>query len=210
MCRPWVVEKVDRVQKPLVGKLIGYARVSTADQSLRMQIDALERAGCWNIYKEHASASKGRKRPQLELALMDLRPSDTLIVHKLDRLARNLRELFLLLDRINEAGAGFRSLTEQIDLSTATGRLLLGVFGAFAQFAAELTSERTAGGIAALKARGYLYGPRPMLSDAKAAQLVKLASKKGANKSDLARRFGMTRASVNNYMKRAKARKVKR
>lgn len=200
------------MQKPLVGKLIGYARVSTADQSLRMQIDALERAGCWNIYKEHASASKRKKRPELELALMDLREGDTLVVHKLDRLTRNLRELFLILDRIHAAKAGFKSLTEQIDLSTSTGRLLLGVFGAFAQFAAELTAERTAGGIAALKARGYLYGPRPMLSDAKAKELVRLATKKGANKSELARQFGMTRASVVNYVKRAKLarKKVKR
>lgn len=197
-----------RVQKQTTaGKLIGYARVSTEDQNLRSQIDALEKVGCWNIYKEHVSASKGRKRPQLELALMDLRPGDTLIVHKLDRLSRRLRELFLILDQVHAKGAGFRSLTEEIDWSTPTGRLLLGVFGAVAQFVAEQTGERTAAGIAALKARGFAYGPKPMLSDAKAARLVKLATKKGANKSALARQFGMTRASVINYMKRAKARK---
>ena len=184
-----------------------YARVSTADQNLRMQKVGLEREGCWNIYEEHASVSKGRKRPQLELALLDLRPGDTLVVHKLDRLARNLRELFALLDRIHEQGAGFRSITENIDWSTPTGRLLLGVFGAVGQFVAEQTAERTAAGIAALKARGFAYGPKPMLSPAKAAQLVKLAKKKGANKTALARKFGMTRASVINYMKRAKARK---
>lgn len=189
------------------GKLIGYARVSTDDQNLRSQLDALEREGCWNIYKEHVSASKRRKRPQLELALMDLRPGDTLIVYKLDRLTRNLRELFLLLDRIHESGAGFRSITEHIDWSTSTGRLLLGVFGAVAQFVAEQTAERTSAGIASLRARGFAYGPKPMLTDARAARLVKLATKKGANKSALARKFGMTRASVSNYIKRAKARK---
>jgi DNA invertase Pin-like site-specific DNA recombinase len=129
------------------------------------------------------------------------------VVYKLDRLTRSLRELFLILDRIHAAGAGFRSLTEQIDWSTSTGRLLLGVFGAVAQFVAEQTAERTKAGIASLKARGYSYGPKPMLSPAKAALLVKLAKKPGANKTALARRFGMTRASVINYMKRAKARK---
>mgnify|MGYP001597196568 CR=1 FL=1 len=195
------------MQKQTTGKIIGYARVSTADQNLRLQIDALEREGCWNIYKEHASASKGRKRKELELALIDLRPGDTLVVHKLDRLARNLRELFAILDRIHAQGAGFRSITEGIDWSTPTGRLLLSVFGAVGQFTAELTAERTAGGIAALKAAGFAYGPKPMLSKGKAAQLVRLARKKGANKAALARKFGMTRASVNNYMKRAKARK---
>lgn len=196
------------MQKPAAtGKIIGYARVSTADQNLRLQKDALEREGCWNIYEEHASASKGRKRPQLELALIDLRPGDTLVVYKLDRLARNLRELFAILDRIHESGAGFRSITENIDWSTPTGRLLLGVFGAVGQFVAEQTAERTAAGIAALKARGFAYGPKPMLSPAKAARMVKLATKKGANKSAIARQFGMTRASVVNYIKRAKARK---
>lgn len=193
-----------------MGKLIGYARVSTKDQELRMQLLDLERAGCWNIYKEHASASKRRKRPELELALMDLRPGDTLIVWKLDRLARNMRELYSILDRINAAGAGFKSLKENIDLATPLGRLLLGVFGSLAQFEAELTAERTAAGIKALKAQGYDYGPKPMLSPKRAEQLVKLAKKPGANKSELGRRFGMTRASVVNYIKRAAARKAKR
>jgi DNA invertase Pin-like site-specific DNA recombinase len=190
----------------LTGKLIGYARVSTHDQKLRLQLDALEEAGCWNVYQEHASASKRRKRPQLELALTDLRPGDTLIVWKLDRLTRNLRELFLILDRIHEAGAGFKSLTEQIDLSTATGRLLLGMFGAFAQFAAELTAERTGAGIRAIQARGLQYGAKPMLSDAKAAQLVKMR-KSGATIAETADKFKVSTGTVRNYMLRAKGRK---
>ena len=188
------------------GKLIGYARVSTADQKLRMQLDELERAGCWNIYQEHASASKRRKRPQLELALMDLRPGDTLIVWKLDRLTRNLRELFLILDRIHEAGAGFKSLTEQIDLSTATGRLLLGMFGAFAQFAAELTSERTARGIEALQDRGFMYGAQPKLNAKQAALLLKLR-KSGWSYPRLAKRFKFSTATARNYVLRSKAKK---
>jgi DNA invertase Pin-like site-specific DNA recombinase len=188
------------------GKLIGYARVSTQDQKLRLQLDALEEAGCWNVYQEHASASKRRKRPQLELALMDLRPGDTLIVWKLDRLTRNLRELFLILDRIHEAGAGFKSLTEQIDLSTATGRLLLGMFGAFAQFAAELTAERTGAGIRAIQARGLQYGAQPKLSEAKRAALLKMR-KSGASRAATARKFKVSPGTVRNYELRAKRRK---
>lgn len=195
------------------GKLIGYARVSTKEQELRMQLDDLERAGCWNIYKEHASASKGRKRPELELALLDLRPGDTLVVWKLDRLTRNLRELFQILDRIHEAGAGFKSLTEQIDLSTATGRLLLGMFGAFAQFAAELTAERTGRGIRAIQERGLAYGAQPKLSKAQVSQIKKLRRKRRPRNRKgrrahrewtierLAKRYRVSSATINNYLK---------
>lgn len=194
------------VDAKVAGKLIGYARVSTKEQELRMQLDDLKKAGCWNIYEEHASASKGRKRPQLELALMDLRPGDTLIVWKLDRLARNMRELYHLLDRIYAAGAGFKSLKENIDLATPLGRLLLGVFGSLAQFEAELTAERTSAGIKAIQARGLQYGATPKLSAAKAAQLVKMR-KSGATAAEVAKRFKVSLGSVRNYMLRAKRRK---
>lgn len=195
------------------GLLIGYARVSTKDQNLRMQIDELERVGCHNIWQEHASASKGRKRPKLELALIDLRPGDTLVVWKLDRLTRNLRELFLILDRVHEAGAGFMSLTEQIDLSTATGRLLLGMFGAFAQFAAELTAERTARGIKALQDRGFMYGAEPKLSQVQAARLVRLrkADKMKWSFPRLAEEFNVSTATARNYwMRSRRKRRLKR
>lgn len=188
------------------GKIIGYARVSTKDQRLRMQLDDLQKAGCWNIYQEHASASKRRKRPQLELALLDLRPGDTLVVWKLDRLARNLPELFQILERVSAAGAGFRSLTEQIDLDTAIGRLLLALFGGIAQFAAELTGERTARGIKALKDRGFMYGAQPKLSPRQAASLVR-KRKAGATVASLAEEFEISTASVNNYLNRAKRRR---
>lgn len=185
------------------GKLIGYARVSTEDQELRLQIDALERAGCWNIYKEHKSATRG-KRPELELAIIDLRPGDVLVVWKLDRLGRNMRQLYAILDRIHDAGASFKSLTEGIDFTTPTGELMFGMLGHFAQFEAAMTAKRTAAGIKALQERGFAYGAKMKLSDAKAAQLVRLR-KKGLTKAVLARRFGISPASVSNYLKRAKA-----
>jgi DNA invertase Pin-like site-specific DNA recombinase len=185
------------------GKLIGYARVSTRDQELRLQLDDLKRAGCWNIYQEHASASKGRKRPELEMALNDLHPGDTLVVWKLDRLARNMRELLNLLDRIHSCGAGFKSLKENIDLATPVGRMMLGVFGALAQFEAEITAERTKAGIKAIQDRGLQYGATPKLSAAKAAALVKMR-KGGATIADTARHFKVSPGSVRNYMLRAK------
>jgi DNA invertase Pin-like site-specific DNA recombinase len=196
------------VQKKTTGKLIGYARVSTEDQELRLQLDALEKAGCWNVYKEYASASKGRRRQELDLALLDLRPGDVFIVWKLDRLARNMRQLYAIVDRIHAAGASFKSLTEGIDFSTPTGELMFGMLGHFAQFEAAMTAKRTAAGIKALKDRGFSYGAKPKLSAKRAALLVKLR-KKGLNKSELARRFKVSPATVSNYVKRAMRRKPK-
>ena len=179
--------------------------MSTEDQELRLQLDALEKAGCWNIYKEHKSATRG-KRPQLELALMDLRPGDVLVVWKLDRLGRNMRQLYAILDRVHAEGASFKSLTEGIDMTTPTGELMFGMLGHFAQFEAAMTAKRTAAGIKALQDRGFMYGAKPKLSDAKAAQLVKLR-KTGLSKAVLAKRFGISPASVTNYINRANARR---
>ena len=172
-----------------------------------MQLDALEKVGCWNIYHEKASAFRpGRKRPQLELALMDLRPEDTLVVWRLDRLGRNMHENIKLLERIHQTGAGFMSITEQIDMTTPIGRLMFHVVGAFAQFESDSTAQRTAAGIKAIQARGLSYGAKPKLSPTKAAQLVKMR-KAGAKVAALAQKFGISTASVNNYMKRAKVRR---
>ncbi len=194
-------------QKP-TGRLIGYARVSTEDQELRLQIDALEREGCWNIYREHRSATRG-PRTQLELALIDIRPGDVFVVWKLDRLARNMRQLYAIVDRIHAAGATFKSLTEGIDFSTPTGELMFGMLGHFAQFEEAMTAKRTAAGIKALKDRGFSYGAKPKLSPKRAALLVKLR-KKGLSKADLARRFKISPGSVTNYVKRSVRRKPKK
>ena len=196
------------MQKPIAGKKIGYARVSTEDQELRLQIDALEKAGCWNIYKEHKSATRG-PRTQLELALIDLRPGDVFVVWKLDRLARNMRQLYALVDRIHASGASFMSLTEGIDFTSPAGELMFSMLGAFAQFEAAMTAKRTAAGIKALKDRGFSYGAQPKLSAAKARRmLAELGA--GAQKAALARKYGISPASVTNYAKRAKLRRKAR
>ena len=140
------------------GEFIGYARVSTEEQSLRLQTDALKAAGCLNIYEEKISGSGKKSRPQLDLAIKDLRPSDTLLVWRIDRLARSGRELYNRLEQIEQAGAGFKSLQEGFDFSTSTGRFVLGILGLVAELERQMTIERTKAGMAALKARGYTLG----------------------------------------------------
>lgn len=197
-----IVEKRDlRVghnQPP--GKLIGYARVSTEDQDLRLQRDALQAAGYWNIYEEKRSASKG-KRPQLDLAILDLRPGDTLVVWKLDRLVRNARGLYELLDRIHDAGANFRSLQEQFDFTTPMGQFVLGILGLVAQLEAQMTAHRTSAGIAALKAHGGSYGAKRKLTRAQ-HKAVKAYHRAGMSKAAIGRKIKMSPVSVANYIKR--------
>lgn len=184
------------------GKLIGYARVSTDDQELRLQTDALTKAGCWNIWEEKRSATRG-KRPKLELALIDLRPGDTLVVWRLDRLVRNMRELYALMDRIHQAGANFKSLTEQFDFTTPMGEFVLGILGLCAQLEARTTAQRTAAGIKAIQERGIKYGAPPKLSEAKAKRLI-AERKAGKEVAALAAKYGVSTTTVNNYVKRSR------
>ncbi len=193
------------MKKQETGKLIGYARVSTEDQDLRLQTDALEKAGCHNIWQEKRSATRG-KRPQLELALIDLRPGDTLVVWKLDRLVRNARQLYDLLERIHKAGANFKSLQEQFDFTTPWGKFILGILALVAELEAQMTAHRTSAGIKALQDRGFRYGREPLLSEKKAAELVALrkADPKRWTKVALAEKFKISAASVTNYVNRAR------
>lgn len=139
------------------GELIGYARVSTQDQSLNLQTDALKKAGCLIIREEKLSGAK-RTRPELDMAIKDLRPGDTLVVWRLDRLSRSIKDLYERLAEIEEAGASFRSLTEAFDFNTATGRLILGMLAIMAEFERQLTIERTKAGMAVLREKGHIMG----------------------------------------------------
>lgn len=188
-------------KKATTGKLIGYARVSTEDQDLRMQVTALEKAGCWNIYKEHRSATRG-PRPEFDLAMIDLRPGDTLLVWKFDRLVRNARDAYKLLDRVEEIGAEIRSLTEpHLSTKTPIDRFCFGLTALLAQLEVDTTAERTTAGIKALREQGFLYGPQPMLSESKAKALIKY--RKTATAAATAKRFGVSASTVNNYVRRA-------
>jgi DNA invertase Pin-like site-specific DNA recombinase len=153
---------------PAGPRLVGYARVSTDEQNLDMQVSALVNAGVHpdNIHSEHVSAVANR-RPRLEMALRDARNGDTLLVWKLDRLARSLEDLLAIMKRLDGAGVAFKSLTEGIDTSTSIGKLLLHVLGAIAQFERDLTVERTKAGVAAHRARGGKVGQPAKIVGAK-------------------------------------------
>jgi len=143
--------------------LIGYARVSTHDQNADLQIDALKAAGCEQVFVETASGGKAG-RPVLKAALGALQPGDSLVVWKLDRLARSLKQLVETLERLQAQGIGLLSLTEAINTASAGGRLVLHMFGAIAEFERTLIRERTLAGLAAARARGRFGGrPRKML-----------------------------------------------
>jgi DNA invertase Pin-like site-specific DNA recombinase len=141
--------------------MIGYARVSTAEQNLALQIDALTSAGCTQIYQDRMSGSVS-DRPELSRALQQLRPGDTLVTWKLDRLGRSLIHLLSLMRELQKAKVTFCSLSENIDTGTASGRLLFHVMGALAEFERSLISERTKAGMASAKLRGTRLG-RPRL-----------------------------------------------
>ena len=144
---------------------IGYARVSTQDQDPALQLDALQQAGCEKIFTEKASGAQ-RDRPELKAALDYLRSGDTLVVWKLDRLARSLRQLIDTVESLDARQIGFRSLTEAIDTTTPGGKLIFHIFGALAEFERSIIRERTNAGLASARARGKLGGRPPAWKDA--------------------------------------------
>jgi DNA invertase Pin-like site-specific DNA recombinase len=139
-----------------VGAALGYARVSTAEQHLHLQVDALTTAGCYRVFTDTASGAAGALAARLELdRLLDqLRPGDTLVVWKLDRLGRSLRHLVDTITTLADRGVGFRSLQEQVDTTTAGGKLVFHIFAALAEFERDLIRECTRAGLAAARARG--------------------------------------------------------
>src|SRR5215211_1889321 len=153
--------------------LIGYARVSTHDQTLALQQDALSTASCERIFTDTASGAKA-ERPGLEEALDFVRPGDTLVVWKLDRLGRSLPHLIDTIRQLQDRGIGFKSLTEQIDTTTSGGKLIFHVFAALAEFERDVIRERTNAGLVAARARGRTGGhPRATgLNDAKKVALA--------------------------------------
>ena len=136
---------------------IGYARVSTDDQTLDLQLDALAKTGCDRIFRDTFSGAMA-DRPGLRDALDHLRPGDTLVVWRLDRLGRSVRHLIETITGLHERGIGFRSLTESIDTTTSSGKLVFHIFGALAEFERDLIRERTTAGLLAARARGRTGG----------------------------------------------------
>jgi len=143
--------------------LIGYARVSTNDQETATQVAALKAAGCERIYREKASGGRW-DRPELHRLLDQLREDDVLVVWKLDRLSRSLRDVLTIMERLTETKAGFRSLTEAIDTTTPAGRMMMQMVGAFAEFEKSMLAERTKAGLNAARLEGRIGCLRPKLS----------------------------------------------
>ena len=149
--------------------LVGYARVSTQEQDLALQLDALREAGCSRVFEEKASGAQ-RDRPALKAALGYMRAGDTLVVWKLDRLGRSMAHLIDTVRRLEAKGVGFRSLTEGMDTTTPGGTLVFHIFGALAQFERDLIRERTNAGLKAAEARGRKGGRRPVVTPDKLAR----------------------------------------
>ncbi len=153
--------------------LIGYARVSTQDQTLDLQTDALTQAGCEKIFTDTTSGAKS-ERPGLQDAMNHLRAGDTLVVWRLDRLGRTLKHLIATIADLNDKGIGFRSLQENMDTTTSGGKLIFHIFGALAEFEREVIKERTIAGLQAARARGRQGGrPKIQTKDPKKIALVR-------------------------------------
>src|SRR3954462_13243486 len=182
--------------------LIGYARVSTLDQTVSLQQDALQQAGCERIFTDMASGAKA-DRPGLEEAVHFARSGDTLVVWKLDRLGRSLPHLIETIRQLQERGIGFKSLTEQIDTTTSGGKLIFHVFAALAEFERDVLRERTNAGLTAARARGRKGGhPRATsLNDAKKVALAqRLYEDKGNSIDDVCRALPVSRATPYRYL----------
>jgi len=186
-----------------MGYLVGYARVSTEDQKLDLQLDALRRAGVKpdNLHVEKVSGAS-TKRPALDLAIKDLREGDTFVVWRLDRLARSMRQLYARLDQIYAKGAYFRSITENFDFGTASGKLILGVLGLVAEFERQIIAQRTSAGIAALRERSKdkHWGRKLYMTPERIKKVGELLNS-GLSGPKVAKRLGVSTASIYGFWK---------
>jgi DNA invertase Pin-like site-specific DNA recombinase len=182
--------------------LIGYGRVSTDEQKTAQQIHALEQAGCTQVFTDHISGAT-MKRPELEKCLAALQPGDTLVIWKLDRLGRSLRNLLDIAEMLRERGVALRSLTEGFDTATSAGKMLYSVLGAVAQFERDLIQERTMLGIAAARRDGVAFGPKRKLAPAKVDAAIEMLEN-GKTPAVVARLLDVDRTTLWRAVKRRK------
>jgi DNA invertase Pin-like site-specific DNA recombinase len=178
-----------------MGHLLGYARVSTADQDAALQVDALKAAGCYRVFVDVISGSL-QHRPELDILLDQIRPGDTLVVWRLDRLGRSLRHLIDQLHVLAERGIGFRSLQETIDTTSPGGRLIFHVFAALAEFERDLIRERTNAGLVAARARGRTGGRPHLLSPAKLTTASQLYERREMTVAQIGEVLGVSRTTI--------------
>jgi DNA invertase Pin-like site-specific DNA recombinase len=183
--------------------LIGYARVSTQDQDTTGQITALEQSGCERIFQEKASGGRW-DRPELHRLLDQLRKDDVVVVWKLDRLSRSLKDVLTLMESIAKAGAGFRSLTEAIDTTSAGGRMMMQMIGTFAEFERAMLRERTQNGLDAARQQGRVGGRRHKLKKNQQEEIVELVTSGQKTAADAARLFDVHPSTVSRILERLK------
>lgn len=183
----------------MTGVRYGYARVSTTDQDLTLQREALERAGCTLIRAEKMSGTTTRGRDELNSLLEFIRPGDTLVVTRIDRLARSIPDLYAIVQRLEKAGASLAATEQPIDTSSAAGKAFLGMLAVFAEFETNLRRERQLEGIAKAKANGVYKGRKRVID----AEDVRALAAGGKGPAAIARALGISRASVYRLLKEA-------
>ncbi|GAA1885714.1 recombinase family protein [Lapillicoccus jejuensis] len=186
---------------PVDHALIGYVRVSTLEQHEALQVDALRAAGCARLFTDKASG-KLERRPALDALLEQLRPGDSVVVWRLDRLGRSLRHLIDTVQTLEHQGVAFRSLTESIDTTTPGGKLIFHVFGALAEFERDLIRERTMAGLTAARARGRTGGRPTVWTPEKLRVARQLLDSQEHDIAAIARVVGVSRASVYRALRR--------
>src|SRR3954452_4966675 len=181
--------------------LVGYARVSTADQTLDLQHDALKKAGCTKIFTDTASGAQAERKGLTE-ALSYVRVGDSLVVWKLDRLRRSLKDLITRIRELNGRKIGFKSLTEQIDTTTSGGKLIFYIFGALAEFERDIIKKRTNAGLEAARARRKLGGRPQALSPERIKLARKLYADKSTSVAEICNMLGISRHTLQRYVKK--------
>src|SRR3954469_11181824 len=180
--------------------LVGYARVSTTDQTLDLQRDALTKAGCAKIYTDTASGAQTERKGLTE-ALSYVREGDTIVVWKLDRLGRSLKDLIERIRDLNDRKIGFKSLTENIDTTTSGGKLIFHIFGALAEFERDIIKERTNAGLEATRARGKRGGRPKALTPEKIKLARKLYADTSTSVAEICKMLGISRHTLLRYVK---------
>lgn len=181
--------------------IFGYARVSTSEQDTAAQVRALERAGCERIFREVASGGRW-DRPQLQRLLDQLRPDDVVVVWKLDRLSRSLLDTLTIMERLETARCGFRSLTEAIDTTTPAGRMFMQMVGAFAEFERGLLRERTKAGLDAARLVGRIGGRPRKLTQVQRDEVIRLITSGEKSAADAARLFCVSPSTISRLIQR--------
>lgn len=180
--------------------LVGYARVSTQDQNLDLQIDALKKAGCEKIFEDRIAGSS-ETRPGMDKLFEMLRKDDILVVWRLDRLGRSLKHLIEIVNNLEARGIAFKSLTESIDTSSSGGKLIFHIFGALAEFEKNIIRERTRAGLESARLRGRKGGRKPKLDEKKIKMLKALYESKEHKVSDLCKMFDIKKPTLYKYIK---------